>query len=90
MKSAWPANAVEAAEQSGRLTVPEIREAVQLGQTAGGLAAGAAAYFCDEGGDAKPLAQAARESRGGPPPFSPARKAASIRRSAQRCARCPS
>ncbi len=60
------ANAVEAAEQSGRLTVPDIRSGVSLkscwrtGPRSAGL------LFCDEGGDAKAMTQAARESRDGP------------------------
>ena len=39
------ANAMEAAEQSGRLTVPEIGEAVRAGKIAGGLAEGAPDLF---------------------------------------------
>ena len=39
------ANAIEAAEQSGRLSVPEIREAVALDKAAGLLAEGAPAAF---------------------------------------------
>ena len=53
-------------------------------QAAGLLAEGAAAYFCDEGGDAKAAdGGGARKPRAALPPFSPARKAASIRPNAQ-------
>jgi len=53
------ANAAEAAEQSERLTVPEIREAVGLGKLLASWPKERRLYFCDEGGDAKPLAEAA-------------------------------
>lgn len=57
------ANAVEAAEQSGRLTVPDIGAAIPLEKL---LAAWPERrlFFCDEGGDAVPLAQAAQASSG--------------------------
>jgi 16S rRNA (uracil1498-N3)-methyltransferase len=54
------ANAVEAAEQSDRLTVPEIREAVTLDKLLKVWPAERRILFCDEGGDAKPIAEAAR------------------------------
>ena len=54
------ANAVEAAEQSGRLTVPEVREAVTLEKALTAWPKERRIYFCDEGGDAEPLAKAAR------------------------------
>src|SRR5438105_4324741 len=54
------ANAIEAAEQSGRLSVPEIREAVGLDKLLAGWPQGRRLFFCDEGGDAKPLAEAVR------------------------------
>jgi 16S rRNA (uracil1498-N3)-methyltransferase len=54
------ANAIEAAEQSGRLSVPEIREAVNLEKLPASWPKDRQLYFCDEGGDAKPLAQAAQ------------------------------
>ncbi len=60
------ANAVEAAEQSGRLTVPEIRTGVTLDKLLAGWPRERRLLFCDEGGDAKTMTQAARESRGGP------------------------
>ena len=52
------ANAIEAAEQSGRLSVPEIREAVSLEKLLAGWPQERRLYFCDEGGDAQPLAKA--------------------------------
>ena len=60
------ANAVEAAEQSGRLTVPEIRTGVAFDKFLAGWPQERRLLFCDEGGDAKTMTQAARESRGGP------------------------
>ncbi len=60
------ANAAEAAEQSGRLNVPEIREAVTLEKLLSDWPKERRLLFCDEGGDAKAMTQAARESRGGP------------------------
>lgn len=60
------ANAIEAAEQSGRLTVPEVREGVPLEKLLASWPSERRLLFCDEGGDAKAMTQAARESRGGP------------------------
>ncbi|HEY0266482.1 MAG TPA: 16S rRNA (uracil(1498)-N(3))-methyltransferase [Rhizomicrobium sp.] len=64
------ANAVEAAEQSGRLTVPEIREGVSFDKLLASWPKDRRLLFCDEGGEAqnttKAMTQAARESRGGP------------------------
>ena len=54
------ANAIEAAEQSGRLSVPEIREATSLEKLLAGWPKERRIFFCDEGGDAEPLAKAAR------------------------------
>lgn len=59
------ANAIEAAEQSDRLTVPDIRQAVSFDKLLASWPAERRLLFCDEGGDAKALTQAARESRGG-------------------------
>jgi 16S rRNA (uracil1498-N3)-methyltransferase len=57
------ANAIEAAEQSGRLDVPDIREAVMLDALLANWPTGRSLIFCDEGGDAPPIADAlARES----------------------------
>jgi 16S rRNA (uracil1498-N3)-methyltransferase len=60
------ANAIEAAEQSGRLTVPEIRVGVSFDKLLANWPQERRLLFCDEGGNAKALTQAARESRGGP------------------------
>jgi 16S rRNA (uracil1498-N3)-methyltransferase len=58
------ANAIEAAEQSARLSVPEIREGVTLEKLLASWPAERRLYFCDEGGDARPLAEAARNATG--------------------------
>jgi 16S rRNA (uracil1498-N3)-methyltransferase len=46
------ANAVEAAEQSGRLSVPEIAEPIDLAKLIPQLNAARRVMFCDEAGDA--------------------------------------
>jgi 16S rRNA (uracil1498-N3)-methyltransferase len=56
------ANAVEAAEQSGRLTVPEIGAAVSLDKLLSTWPRERAIFFCDEGGDAALLADALRKA----------------------------
>ncbi|HEY2011471.1 MAG TPA: 16S rRNA (uracil(1498)-N(3))-methyltransferase [Rhizomicrobium sp.] len=58
------ANAIEAAEQSARLSVPEICAAVSLDKLVASWPKERRLYFCDEGGDAKPLAEAARGANG--------------------------
>ena len=60
------ANAIEAAEQSGRLSVPQVREGVSFDRLLASWPKERRLFFCDEGGDAKAITQAARESRGGP------------------------
>lgn len=55
--------AVEAAEQTGRLDVPEVVAPERLERLLDGWEAGRALVFCDEAGEARPLVQAAR---GGP------------------------
>jgi len=60
------ANAIEAAEQSARLSVPQIRDSVSLEKLLASWPPERRLLFCDEGGDAKAMTQAARESRGGP------------------------
>ena len=60
------ANAVEAAEQSGRLTVPEIAPATRLDRLLAEWPGDRVLFFCDEGGDARPLAEAARGAGEGP------------------------
>jgi 16S rRNA (uracil1498-N3)-methyltransferase len=59
------ANAAEAAEQSGRLTVPDIGEAVGLDKLLAAWPRERTIFFCDEGGDAVSLADAARKSGAG-------------------------
>jgi len=54
------ANAIEAAQQSARLSVPEIRAGVSLEKLLAAWPKERQLYFCDEGGDAKPLAEVAR------------------------------
>lgn len=56
------ANAVEAAEQSGRMTVPEIGTPMALDKLIAGWPRDRSLYFCDEGGDALPLADVARNA----------------------------
>jgi len=52
------ANAVEAAEQSGRVAVPEIREAAAFDKLLAAWPAERRILFCDEGGDCAPIAEA--------------------------------
>lgn len=58
------ANLVEAAEQSGRLTVPELREPVDLEKLISEWPRERQLFFCDEAGDAPAFALAARERKG--------------------------
>ena len=51
------ANAVEAAEQTERLTVPEVREPVQLVKLLGDWPAGRRLLICDETGGGPPIAE---------------------------------
>ncbi|MDE2011288.1 MAG: 16S rRNA (uracil(1498)-N(3))-methyltransferase [Alphaproteobacteria bacterium] len=60
------ANAVEAAEQSGRLTVPEVRDAVDLEKLLADWPAERRLLFCDEAGEAPPIAAALAAAPGGP------------------------
>jgi 16S rRNA (uracil1498-N3)-methyltransferase len=50
--------AVEAAEQTGRLDVPDLAEPVKLDRLLEGWDAGRSLIFCDEGGEAKPALEA--------------------------------
>ncbi len=52
------ANAIEAAEQSDRLTVPKIREPVSLDKLLKSWPRERHILFCDEAGDARPIAKA--------------------------------
>ncbi len=58
--------AAEAAEQTGRLDVPEIVEPVKLQRLIEGWEAPRRLLFCDEAGDAKPALQALGEAPSGP------------------------
>jgi 16S rRNA (uracil1498-N3)-methyltransferase len=60
------ANAVEAAEQSGRLSVPEIGAAVPLERLLAAWPQDRRIFFCDEGGAARPLADAGRDVEAAP------------------------
>ena len=60
------ANAIEAAEQSGRLSVPEIREAVALEKLLAAWSSERRILFCDEAGEAEPIAEALAKL---PPPL---------------------
>jgi 16S rRNA (uracil1498-N3)-methyltransferase len=52
------ANAIEAAEQSGRVDVPEVREPKPLEKSLGEWPTERRLVFCDEAGDAQPIAEA--------------------------------
>lgn len=58
--------ATEAAEQTGRLDVPEVAEPVKLERLIEGWDAGRRLLFCDEAGDAKPAAEALAGEAPGP------------------------
>jgi 16S rRNA (uracil1498-N3)-methyltransferase len=60
------ANAIEAAEQSGRLSVPEVRAPRTLERILGDWPAGRWLVFCDEAGDARPIAEALKHESDGP------------------------
>lgn len=52
------ANAVEAAEQTERLTVPEVRDPIELGRLLDQWPAGRRLLMCDETGGGPPIAEA--------------------------------
>jgi len=58
--------ATEAAEQTGRLDLPEIVEPVKLEKLIAGWTPGRRLLFCDEAGDAKPILNALAGEPGGP------------------------
>jgi len=58
--------ATEAAEQTGRLDVPQIVAPVKLEALVSGWEAGRALLFCDEAGDAKPALEALAGRAAGP------------------------
>ena len=51
------ANAVEAAEQSGRLSVPQARDPLTFGEFLSSWPNDRRLVYCDEGGDARPIAK---------------------------------
>lgn len=59
------ANAIEAAEQSGRLTVPAVREMAPLSDLLDAWPAGRRLLFCDEAGAAPPAAAALTDAQAG-------------------------
>ncbi len=60
------ANALEAAQQTGRLTVPEVMEAAPLARVLDGWPARRRIMLCDEGGAGPPVAQALAQAGRGP------------------------
>jgi 16S rRNA (uracil1498-N3)-methyltransferase len=58
--------ATEAAEQTGRLDVPEIRAPAKLDKLLAAWEPGRRLLFCDEAGDAKPVIEALAGASGGP------------------------
>lgn len=58
------ANAIEAAEQSGRLSVPEIAEPIDLAKLTASWNTNRRIMFCDEGGDVPPAADALSAAKG--------------------------
>ena len=60
------ANAVEAAEQSGRLDVPDIREPLAFDKLLAAWPPERRILFCDEAGEAPPIAEALRAAPDGP------------------------
>jgi 16S rRNA (uracil1498-N3)-methyltransferase len=57
--------AVEAAEQTGRLDVPEVAEPVKLAALLAGWPADRSLMFCDEAGEAPPALEALAAREGG-------------------------
>ena len=58
--------ATEAAEQTGRLDVPQIAEPVKLAKLIQGWDVGRRLLFCDEAGDAAPILEALKGQPAGP------------------------
>ena len=60
------ANAIEAAEQSGRVSVPDAREPVEFEKLLANWPEDRRIVFCDEAGDAPPIAEALATTPSGP------------------------
>jgi 16S rRNA (uracil1498-N3)-methyltransferase len=60
------ANAIEAAEQSGRVSVPDTRGALDFEQLLSAWPADRQILFCDESGEAAPIASALNDAPDGP------------------------
>ena len=60
------ANAIEAAEQSGRVSVPDVRDLTAIEHLLADWPAGRRILFCDEAGDAPTIADALRHAPAGP------------------------
>ena len=60
------ANAIEAAEQSGRTDVPQVRDLADFERLLGDWPTARKILFCDEAGEAPPIAQALRAVPPGP------------------------
>ena len=60
------ANAIEASEQSGRVSVPEVRDLANLENLLATWPNDRRILFCDEAGEAPPIADALRELPAGP------------------------
>lgn len=58
--------ATEAAEQTGRLDVPEVLEPLKLEKLIAGWDSGRRLLFCDEAGDARPILEALKDQPAGP------------------------
>ena len=58
--------ATEAAEQTGRLSVPEIRAPAKLDKLLAAWEPGRRLLFCDEAGDARPVIEALADAPAGP------------------------
>jgi 16S rRNA (uracil1498-N3)-methyltransferase len=58
--------ATEAAEQTGRLDVPEVTEPVKLAKLIAAWEPGRKLLFCDEAGEAKPILAALEDQPAGP------------------------
>jgi len=63
------ANAIEAAEQSGRLSIPETRPPLKFDDLLARWPQDRRLIFCDEAGDAPPIAEALSNEGNGPSAF---------------------